>query len=65
LAYPLSGKNNNEIVFLAEIGISDFKGLHIELSSKFDRLFYKERLKEIELEQQKLADKDLMNERAG
>jgi|GEM_PF-734039 len=65
LAYPLSGKNNNEIVVLAEIGISDFKGLHIELSSKFDRLFYKERLKEIELEQQKLADKDLTNERAG
>lgn len=51
-SYPQSGKKNNEIALIAELGISDFRGIHLELTTKFDRAFFAERQKEV-AEQQK------------
>lgn len=49
-SYPQSGKKNIEIALIAELGISDFRGVHLELSTKFDRTFLAERQKQVELE---------------
>lgn len=56
--YPQSGKKNNEIKFTATLAINDFGGLHTELTTKFDRQFYQERIKEIEAEKHKTVSKN-------
>lgn len=46
-SYPQTGKKNNEIALIAELGISDFRGIHLELTVKPDRAFDAERAKEV------------------
>ncbi len=47
-SYPQTGKK--EVATLAEISLSDYKGIHVELTAKPDRAFDAERAKEVELE---------------
>ena len=51
-AYPQYGDNGKSITVVAEIGISDFRGQHIELTAKTDRQLYAQTLENIELAKQ-------------
>lgn len=55
--YPQTGAKSNEIALIAEVGISDFRGIHLELTAKPDRAFDAERRKEVELENAQKEDK--------
>ena len=51
--YPLDNEGN--VKFLAEVGISNFRGKHIELSADWNYSFYQERQQEL-LAQQELQE---------
>ena len=53
-SYPQSGKGGKDVALVAELGVSDYNGIHLDLSAKFDRAFFAERQREI-AEPQKLA----------
>lgn len=48
-AYPQYGDNGKSITVVAELGISDYRGQHIELTAKTDRQIFAQTLENIEL----------------
>jgi single-stranded DNA-specific DHH superfamily exonuclease len=56
-AYPQSGKKGTTVAVTATLGISDYKGEHLELTAKSDRAFLQERLQEVAKEKAKTATK--------
>lgn len=63
LAYPQSGKKNNEIEVTATASLNNYGGEHIEFSAKFDRGAFLERAKELGIEPVK-TDKEEKSEKA-
>lgn len=49
LSYPQYGDNGKDITVVAELGISDFRGQHIELTAKTDRQLFAQTVKNIGL----------------
>jgi single-stranded DNA-specific DHH superfamily exonuclease len=58
LAYPQSGKKNNEIEVTAVASINSYGGEHIEFTAKFDRGAFLERAKELGIEPLKTDKED-------
>lgn len=56
-AYPQTGKKENEIALIAELSLNNFRGQHVELSTKFNRGFFSERIKEVEKERSTKKEK--------
>ena len=58
LAYPQSGKKNNEIEVTATPSLNSYGGEHIEFTAKFDRGAYLERVNELGIEPVKFDKED-------